>query len=314
MHTSSTHTAQPRRLHTAAAKACAGAGALACALAGALALAPAAQAATVYALAADGSTLQRFDSAMPGAATNVGLIAGATARLDGLDFRPADGMLYGFSSGSSGIYRVDPTTGATTLVSTSTAAVAAATMGIDFNPVPDRLRVVSNAGNNLRINVDTGAALTDGTLSYAAGDTNAGVTPQIADAAYTNSDKLPATGTQLYYIDWGLNTLVTTSNPHGGGMTTVGLLGVNTDENVGFDIITDASGINTAFASLNVGGVQGFYGINLATGAATLIGTTNTGPLNGLAIAPIPEPAPLTLVLAAFGALALQAQRRRAVR
>lgn len=306
MHTSSTPTAQPRRLRAATAAVCA--------LAGALALAPAAHAATVFALAGDGSTLLRFDSATPGTTTSVGLISGATARLDGLDFRPADGMLYGYASASSGIYRVDPATGATTLVSTSSAAVGAATMGIDFNPVPDRLRVVSNAGNNLRINVDTGAALTDGTLAYAAGDSNAGTAPQIADAAYTNSDKLAATGTQLYYIDWGLNTLVTTSNPNGGVMTTVGLLGVDTDENVGFDIVTDAAGINTAFASLNVGGVQGFYGINLATGAATLIGTTNTGPLNGLAIAPIPEPGSLALVLAAFGALALQAQRSRAAR
>ena len=36
-----------------------------------------------------------------------------------------------------------------------------ATFGVDFNPVPDRLRVVSNTGQNLRINVDTGATTTD---------------------------------------------------------------------------------------------------------------------------------------------------------
>lgn len=283
------------------------------ALAGALALAPAAQAATVFALAADGSTLLRFDSATPGATVNVGLISGATGKLDGLDFRPADGLLYGYASASSGIFRVDTATGATTLVSTSSAAVGAATLGIDFNPVPDRLRVASNNGDNLRINIATGAALVDGTLAYAVGDANANAAPQIADVAYTNSDKLAATGTQLYYIDWALNTLVTTANPNGGVLSTVGTLGVDTDENVGFDIVTDAAGINTAFATLNVGGAQGFYGINLATGAATLIGSTNTGPLNGLAIAPIPEPGSLALVLAAGGALLLQAGRRREV-
>lgn len=277
----------------------------------ALTLAPAAQAAMVYALAGDGTTLLRFDSATPGVNTTVGALSGATTRLDGLDFRPSDGQLYGFASTTSGIYRVNASTGATTLVSTSSAATTAATLGIDFNPVPDRLRIVTSSGNNLRVNVATGAAVVDSNLAYAAGDVNAGSMPQIADVAYTNSDTLAATGTQLYYIDWVLNTLVTTTNPNGGMLNTVGLLGFDTDENVGFDILTDSAGVNTAFASLNVGGVQGFYGINLATGAATLIGNTSTGPLNGLAVTHVPEPGSLALVLTAGAALALRARRRR---
>ncbi len=283
-------------------------------LGGALALATSAQAATVFALAADGSTLLRFDSATPAASVTVGAVSGATTRLDGLDFRPADGLLYGYESGASGIYRVDTLTGATTLVSTSSAPVGSTLLGIDFNPVPDRLRVTSDVGDNRRINIATGAAISDGALAYAAGDVNAGAAPHIADVAYTNSDKLAATGTQLYYIDWSLNTLVTTSNPNAGVLNTVGLLGVDTDENVGFDIVTDAAGINTAFATLNVGGLQGFYGIDLSTGAATLIGATGTGPLNGLAVAPVPEPGSLALVMAAGAALTLQARRGRTVK
>ncbi len=278
----------------------------------AFALLPAAQAATVFALGNDGASLLRFDSATPGTNSTVGVISGATVKLDGLDFRPADGLLYGYQSATSGIYRVNTTTGATTLVSTSTGPVTAATMGIDFNPVPDRLRVATNDGDNRRINIADGVAILDGTLAYAAGDVNAGATPRVADVAYTNSDKLVATGTQLYYIDWVLNTLVTTSNPNAGVLNTVGALGVDTSQDVGFDIVTDAAGLNTAFASLNVGGVQGFYGINLVTGAATLIGSTgNTGPLIGIAVAPIPEPGSLALVLAAGAALALQARRGR---
>ena len=280
-------------------------------LGGALALAPSVQAATVFALAADGSNLVRFNSGAPAASVTVGGVSGATNRLDGLDFRPADGLLYGYQSAASGIYRVDILTGATTLVSTSSAPVGAAILGIDFNPVPDRLRVATDAGDNRRINIATGAAISDGALAYAAGDVNAGRAPHIADVAYTNSDKLAATGTQLYYIDWVLNVLVTTSSPNAGVLNTVGLLGVDTDENVGFDIVTDAAGVNSAFASLNVGGVQGFYGIDLATGAATLIGATNTGPLNGLAVAPIPEPGSLALIMAAGAALMLQARRGR---
>lgn len=302
MHTTPTPSAQ-RRLPSATTTA-------ALALASALSLAPAAQAATVFALGNDGATLIRFDSATPGTTSTVGVIAGATVKLDGLDFRPADGLLYGYESATSGIYRVNTSTGATTLVSTSSAPVTAATMGIDFNPVPDRLRVATNDGDNRRINIATGAAITDGALSYAAGDANAGAAPRVADVAYTNSDKLAATGTQLFYIDWVLNTLANTTNPNGGVINTVGALGVDTDENVGFDIVTDAAGVNTAFASLNVGGVQGFYGINLATGAATLIGTTGTGPLIGLAVAAIPEPGSLALVAAAGAALLLQGRRQ----
>ena len=268
-----------------------------------------AHAAAVFALDADGATLLRFESTTPGNITTVGAVNGAATRLDGLDFRPANGVLYGYESSTSGIYSVNPSTGATVLVATSSAPVGSAVMGIDFNPVPDRLRVATEAGDNRRINLAGGAAISDGALAYAAGDTNFGVAPRVADVAYTNNDNNAATGTQLYYIDHALNTLVTTSNPNAGVLNTVGALGVDADENLGFDILTDGAGMNTAFATLRVGGVQGFYGINLATGAATLIGNLNTGPLNGLAVAPVPEPGSLALVAAAGAALLLQGRR-----
>ena len=40
--------------------------------------------------------------------------------------------------------------------------------GVDFNPMADRLRVVSDAEQNLRANADTGATTTDATLNRAA--------------------------------------------------------------------------------------------------------------------------------------------------
>lgn len=281
----------------------------ACLLAGTALAATSASAAAVFALASDGMTLLRFDSATPGNVTTVGAVSGAATRLDGLDFRPADGLLYGYESSTSGIYSVNPATGATVLVATSSAPVGSAVMGIDFNPVPDRLRVATEAGDNRRINLAGGAAISDGALAYAAGDANFGIAPRVADVAYTNNDNNAATGTQLYYIDHALNTLVTTSNPNAGVLNTLGGLGVDADENLGFDILTDGAGTNTAFATLRVGGVQGFYGINLATGAATLIGNLNTGPLNGLAVAAVPEPGSLALVAAAGAALLLQGRR-----
>ena len=272
-------------------------------------LASAAQSAAVYALGSNSSTLVRFDAAAPGVVTTVGALGGATTTLDGIDFRPADGALYGYNAASSGIYRVDTATGLTTLVSTSTTAIGRTAVGIDFNPAADRMRVVSAADNNLRINVATGATIVDGTLAYGAGDINAGANPSIAEAAYTNNDNNPATGTTLYYIDDLLDVLVNTSNPNGGALSTVGALGLDVDEYLGFDISTDAGGINRAFASLRVAGAQGLYSVNLATGAATLIGAIGMDALRGLAVATVPEPG--TLVLTAAAGLALLGPRRR---
>ena len=274
-------------------------------------LASTAQSAAVYSLStrSSNSTLVRFDTANPGAVTTVGAISGATGLLDGIDFRPADGALYGYNATTSGIYRVDTNTGVTTLVSTSTTAIARNTaVGIDFNPAADRLRVVSAAENNLRINVASGATLVDGTLVYAPGDVNAGVNPHITEAAYTNNDNNPATNTTLYYIDDFLNALVVTSNPNAGTLNTVGALGVDVDEFLGFDIFTSATGINTAFASLRVAGASRLYTVNLVTGAASLIGAIGLDRLNSLAVNPVPEPA--TLVLTAAAGLALLGLRR----
>ena len=277
------------------------------------ALASAVQAAPVYALAGNNGTLVRFDTATPGTVTSVGALSGATTALDGLDFRPADGMLYGYNAATSGIYRVDPNTGVTTLFSTSSAPVSTSALGIDFNPVADRLRVVTANDENRRINVANGVALSDGTLAYAAGDANTGVNPNVVEAAYTNNDNNPATGTTLFYIDDVLNILVSTANPNAGLLNTVGALGVDTDQFLGFDIFTDLGGLNQAFASLQVGGVQGLYSINLGTGAATLLGAIGMNRLHGLAVAPalVPVPEPGSLALVAVAGLAVMTLRRR---
>jgi hypothetical protein len=69
-----------------------------------------------------------------------------------------------------------------------TPALDGTEFGLDFNPQVDRLRVVSNAGQNLRLNPDTDTvAATDTRLQYASTDRNAGRTPNVVGAAYTNN-------------------------------------------------------------------------------------------------------------------------------
>jgi hypothetical protein len=141
--------------------------------------------------------------------------------------------------------------------------------GFDFNPTVDRLRVVSNTDQSLRINVTTGATTTDGNLAYAAsGDPNSGANPNVVGSAYRNAFS-GAVVTELYGIDSDRDVLVTQDPPNAGTLNTDGPLGVDTTDAVGFDI----SGLTAqAYASLTTGITTNLYTINLDSGAATSLG------------------------------------------
>ena len=160
--------------------------------------------------------------------------------------------------------------------------------GFDFNPAADRIRVVSDSGQNLRLHPDTGAVVDadakmdgiqpDGQLTYAA-DKPAGAKPNIVAAAYTNS-VAGAKATTNFAIDAASGGLVTQGtregitpavSPNSGQLFMVGPLGVNTSGMVSFDI---AAKSGTAYASLTANGAaaSNFYWIELETGKARLIG------------------------------------------
>lgn len=145
--------------------------------------------------------------------------------------------------------------------------------GFDFNPVADRLRLVGDNDQNFRINVDTGAVIVDGELAFAAGDSNAGVNPNITASAYTNS-VAGATTTQLYNLDPLLNRLVLQSPPNDGSLQTLAELDIDLDLVSGFDIVTSEDGENTAFVVSNAT----LYQIDLESGT-----TTNLGMIGDLA-------------------------------
>jgi hypothetical protein len=206
-------------------------------------------------------------------------VTGIDGNLLGIDFRPANGLLYGVTD-TDKIYTINPNTGAATLVSTlSTSFNGGFQSGVDFNPVADRLRIVGSNDQNFRINVDTGEVTVDGTLAYASGDANAGVDPNVTAAAYTNS-RAGVTSTQLYNIDYDLDVLVLQNPPNDGTLTTVGSLGVNFAPIGGFDIFTDANGVNIGLAVSN----SRLFTIDLSTGAARKLGNMPKGGLIGLAV------------------------------
>ena len=178
----------------------------------------------------------------------------------GIDMRPATAQLYALGR-SSRIYTINMSSGVATLVGAGpfTPALTGTSFGFDFNPTVDRIRVVSNTGQNLRLNPITGVvAATDPNL-------NPG-TPSVDGAAYINS--FPgATTTILYDIDHFTDKL-RIQNPANAGTLDVGKpLGINISAGNGFDI---GGRTNNAYGIFTVGGSNGLYSVNLSTGAATL--------------------------------------------
>lgn len=218
-----------------------------------------------------GNRLLTFDSATPGTITKTVTVTGLASgeNLVGIDFRPATGVLYALGS-TSRIYSVSAGTGVATAVGSAGAFTLSGTrFGFDFNPTVDRIRVTSDTDQDLRLHPDTGAlASTDPNLQYAATDPNSAANPNVVGSAYTNSFS-GSGATVLYDIDSNLDILTIQNPPNNGTLNTVGPLGADTTDNVGFDI-SGTSGV--AYASLTIGVITNLYTINLLSGAATSLG------------------------------------------
>lgn len=272
----------------------------------ATALGAPAQAERIFGLTAD-NNIVTFDSATPGVFTTSGAISGLVSGdvLTGLDLRPANRQLYSVST-SGRVYVINKDASGSGYTATSLGTLtggelpdASPSFGIDFNPVPDRIRHISSGGQNLRLNqtVSPPVSITDG-------DINGPLPISIVGAAYTNS-RPGVTMTTLFALDADGNQLLQSTNPNAGTYIEIGTLAVATltpMNLVGFDI----SGA-TGDAFFNVDST--FYGLNLANAGTTVIGTLDTA-LVGITAGAVPEPATWALMIAGFGLVGTAARRR----
>jgi hypothetical protein len=168
-----------------------------------------------------------------------GLPAGES--LVGIDFQPASGALYGVGTNEI-VYRINERTGIVFPESPTafTPALNGQSFGIDFNPVVNRLRIVSDADQNLAADADANTVAVNGTLNPAG--------EQIVGAGYENSQFSPTApaATTLHVVGAANDRLYTQNPPAAGTLTNPRNLRVpgsgrlDVGLNVGFDIEGDS--------------------------------------------------------------------------
>lgn len=284
-----------------------------------------------YGLTSSGAGIVGFDTGAVGALTSNVAVSGLAANesLITLDARPKTGQLYALSN-QNRLYLVNPITGAATAVLApgATPFTLNGSVGMDFNPAADRIRVTTSTGQNLRLNPDTGGLAADdsaanGLIRYDAGDPNAAITPRVVTVAYTNSvlgGPAPAgTQTTMYAFDiqTGLDRRLVTQgsinatpvSPNLGRLFTVApVFGFIAGDDIGFDIARVGSTDLAFLSGQTFIGTTLFYTLDLANGNLVSQGAIGGGAVQVRDFTIVPAPgAAAILGLAGLGV----ARRRR---
>ena len=207
-----------------------------------------------------------------------------------LDFRPANKKLYGVSNFNY-IYMINLNLeqGATHAMVTQISqtpfspGIDGECVGFDFNPMTDRIRLVTDKNQNLRIHPETGQVVGVDIVLH-------GAIAAINSIAHTNNYTGNLSGTTLYDIDI-MSGKMYKQSANTGSLTLVGSTGLTIYGEGGFDIAKTG----TAMAVLEAAAIPGYgvpdydtqkahrlYGMNLRTGKATSLGRVE--PILGLAI------------------------------
>jgi hypothetical protein len=242
----------------------------------------------LYAADSKGNLLQ-FNSRSPRHVRSkaiTGLPTGVV--LSGIDFRPATGDLYALGSDKV-VYRVNVATAIAVAegpaFEAAPDALNSGNIGFDFNPTVDKIRVTSDAGDNIRLNPDEGNLLSKDT-----GLTPAGV--QVVGSAYTNSSftafATRPTVTELYALDIApsKDRLWIQRPANAGTLIMPVSLGFDIGPNAGFDIVGSDSVGNLGYvAGTRVGRSSAeLWRVDLATGKTRSLGRIGNGvTITGLA-------------------------------
>ena len=249
-----------------------------------------------------------FDSATPNVIQRNVKITGVGAQdVVSIDARPSNGLVYALTNANR-LYTVNTFSGVATRVGVDPVGfpLGLGRVGIDFNPVVDRLRVTTSADLNFRYNPVTGTVVDgdagtagvqpDTNLAFAAGDPNSGDNPQVVEVAYDRSFQ-GTTLTTLFGIDAAQNALVrigsvngTPASPNGGQLFTVANLSADPGGGLGFDIAADGTAF-AAFRGANGVALLKLFTVDLTTGVVTNKGLIGAGgaQLDGLTVLPCEE-------------------------
>ncbi|MEV6397157.1 DUF4394 domain-containing protein [Streptomyces sp. NPDC051907] len=233
-----------------------------------------------FGITGDGTLMATFTTDRPTVLDWVRVVTGLVGdqKLIGIDYRVQDGLMYGVGD-KGGIYTIKtpPTTAdvVVTKVSQLKISLYGANFDIDFNPAADRLRVISDNGQNLRHNLNDHTTVEDAILTTPPAT---GPTRGVTAAAYTNNDLNGTTATTLFDIDTRTDQVVIQAPANNGTLSPTGSLTIDAGPNAGLDIFSSLTNgkttSNTAFASLTPYGssTPSLYSINLLTGEATSVG------------------------------------------
>jgi Domain of unknown function (DUF4394) len=179
-----------------------------------------------------------------------------------IDFRPATGECYALGNIPSlkvavpmpqaRLYRLNLTTGAATMVGSgpfSTTIGDFGTMGFDFNPLTDRITVTNEAGENLLLHPDTGAAASQTRIAFADGTAGS---VRLLETAYSNN--FPGTpSTRLYGFSNSGQVEIGGSgpgpNPTNGQAILRHAFQLDSGDITGFDIADDGMPLFSGFGS-----------------------------------------------------------------
>jgi len=247
---------------------------------------------TFYAL--EGNRLDKFSTSNPETVISSANITGLQAgeKILGIDFRPATGQLYGLGSNSR-LYTINPSTGVATFVAALTTVPMGSTtavplslegtsFGFDFNPVVDRIRIVSNTGQNLRANPITGLTLVDGRINPQPASVNG--------VAYDNNDNDPATGTALYALDILTDQEFEINPPNNGTLVEPLDIKLKIEGDGGFDIAPRNANVTTdiGLAIYEVNKKSTLFRIDVETGETKILAKYDKGVMySALAISPV---------------------------